>query len=146
MKIYLIRNARPVPRAEWDGDPAQWARAVDAYQRVTTLAPAHAAAWNNLDLLRHRMGQHEERLVVDGGQHRPCDVVGLEHVRHRVHLVARHHRAVARCGGDPSLRWAHLLRGGFTVVPVPGGHYDMWDPPNVEVLASLIAAELAAGR
>jgi tetratricopeptide (TPR) repeat protein len=44
----------------WDGDPAQWDRAVDAYQRVTTLAPDHAAAWNNLGLLQHRMGRYED--------------------------------------------------------------------------------------
>jgi tetratricopeptide (TPR) repeat protein len=64
----LARPGRPGTEAErwfelasqWDGDPAQWARAVDAYQRVTTLAPAHAAAWNNLGLLCHRMGQHED--------------------------------------------------------------------------------------
>jgi tetratricopeptide (TPR) repeat protein len=46
--------------SEWDGDPAQWSRAVDAYQRVTTLAPDHAAAWNNLGLLQHRMGRYED--------------------------------------------------------------------------------------
>jgi tetratricopeptide (TPR) repeat protein len=44
----------------WDGDPAQWERAVDAYQRVTTLDPTHAAAWNNLGLLHHRMGRYED--------------------------------------------------------------------------------------
>ena len=46
--------------SELDGDPAQWAQAVDAYQRVTTLAPDHGAAWNNLGLLQHRMGRHED--------------------------------------------------------------------------------------
>ena len=46
--------------SQWDGEPAQWERAVDAYQRVTTLAPAHAAAWNNLGLLQHRMGRYED--------------------------------------------------------------------------------------
>jgi tetratricopeptide (TPR) repeat protein len=46
--------------SELDGDPAQWERAVDAYQRVTTLAPDHGAAWNNLGLLQHRMGRHED--------------------------------------------------------------------------------------
>ncbi len=46
--------------SQWDGDPAQWERAVDAYQRVTTLAPTHAAAWNNLGLLQHRMGRYED--------------------------------------------------------------------------------------
>ncbi len=46
--------------SELDSDPAQWARAVDAYQRVTTLAPDHGAAWNNLGLLQHRMGRYED--------------------------------------------------------------------------------------
>ena len=46
--------------SELDADPAQWARAVDAYQRVTTLAPDHGAAWNNLGLLQHRMGRYED--------------------------------------------------------------------------------------
>jgi tetratricopeptide (TPR) repeat protein len=46
--------------SELDSDPAQWDRAVDAYQRVTTLAPDHGAAWNNLGLLQHRMGRHED--------------------------------------------------------------------------------------
>lgn len=46
--------------SHWDGDPAQWERAVDAYQRVTTLAPTYGAAWNNLGLLHHRMARYEE--------------------------------------------------------------------------------------
>ncbi|HWC05215.1 MAG TPA: tetratricopeptide repeat protein [Methylomirabilota bacterium] len=46
--------------SELDGDPAQWAQAVEAYQRVTTLAPGHGAAWNNLGLLQHRMGRYED--------------------------------------------------------------------------------------
>jgi tetratricopeptide (TPR) repeat protein len=46
--------------SRWDGDPAQWSRAVDAYQRVTTLAPDHAPAWNNLGLLQHRMGRYDD--------------------------------------------------------------------------------------
>jgi tetratricopeptide (TPR) repeat protein len=46
--------------SELDGDPAQWAQAVEAYQRVTTLAPDHGAAWNNLGLLQHRMGRYED--------------------------------------------------------------------------------------
>lgn len=46
--------------SQWDGDPAQWERAVDAYRRVTTLDPEHAGAWNNLGLLHHRMGRYDE--------------------------------------------------------------------------------------
>jgi tetratricopeptide (TPR) repeat protein len=64
---------RPLPRpgggeaerwfelaSELDADPARWAQAVEAYQRVTTLAPDHGAAWNNLGLLQHRMGRYED--------------------------------------------------------------------------------------
>jgi tetratricopeptide (TPR) repeat protein len=46
--------------SELDGDPDQWEQAVEAYQRVTTLAPDHGPAWNNLGLLQHRMGRHED--------------------------------------------------------------------------------------
>jgi tetratricopeptide (TPR) repeat protein len=46
--------------SEWDGDPAQWEDAVDAYRRVVSIDPTYAAAWNNLGLLLHRMGRYEE--------------------------------------------------------------------------------------
>jgi len=46
--------------SEWDGDPAQWEDAVDAYRRVVSIDPTYAAAWNNLGLLLHRMGRYDE--------------------------------------------------------------------------------------
>jgi tetratricopeptide (TPR) repeat protein len=46
--------------SEWDGDPAQWEDAIDAYRRVVSIDPTYAAAWNNLGLLLHRMGRYEE--------------------------------------------------------------------------------------
>lgn len=46
--------------SEWDGDPEHWDDAVDAYRRVVAIDPSYAAAWNNLGLLLHRLGQHEE--------------------------------------------------------------------------------------
>ncbi|MGH7310849.1 MAG: tetratricopeptide repeat protein [Candidatus Rokuibacteriota bacterium] len=46
--------------SEWDADPARWEDAIDAYRRVVALDPAYAAAWNNLGLLLHRMGQYAE--------------------------------------------------------------------------------------
>ncbi len=46
--------------SEWDGDPAQWEDAIDAYRRVVTIDPTYAAAWNNLGLLLHRMGRYHE--------------------------------------------------------------------------------------
>ena len=46
--------------SEWDTDPAQWEDAIGAYQRVVAIDPTYAAAWNNLGLLLHRMGRHDE--------------------------------------------------------------------------------------
>jgi len=46
--------------SEWDGDPAQWEDAIDAYRRVVSIDPTYAAAWNNLGLLLHRMGRYQE--------------------------------------------------------------------------------------
>lgn len=46
--------------SESDEDPARWAEAVEAYRRVTALDPGDAAAWNNLGLLHHRMGEYLE--------------------------------------------------------------------------------------
>jgi tetratricopeptide (TPR) repeat protein len=46
--------------SEWDGDPAHWEDAIGAYQRVVSIDPTYAAAWNNLGLLLHRMGRHDE--------------------------------------------------------------------------------------
>jgi tetratricopeptide (TPR) repeat protein len=48
--------------SEWDGDPAQWEDAIDAYRRVVAIDPSYAAAWNNLGLLLHRMGRLDEAL------------------------------------------------------------------------------------
>jgi tetratricopeptide (TPR) repeat protein len=45
---------------EWESDPSRWDEAIDAYRRVVALDPTYAAAWNNLGLLLHRMGQYEE--------------------------------------------------------------------------------------
>ena len=46
--------------SEKEGDPALWEEAIDAYRRVVAIDPTYAAAWNNLGLLLHRMGQYEE--------------------------------------------------------------------------------------
>lgn len=44
----------------WDADPERWQDAVAAYRRVVALDPSYAAAWNNLGLLLHRLGQYDE--------------------------------------------------------------------------------------
>jgi tetratricopeptide (TPR) repeat protein len=46
--------------SEWDADPARWDEAVEAYRRVVAIDPDYAAAWNNLGLLHHRLGQYGE--------------------------------------------------------------------------------------
>jgi tetratricopeptide (TPR) repeat protein len=46
--------------SEKEGDPAHWEEAIDAYRRVVAIDPTYAAAWNNLGLLLHRMGQYDE--------------------------------------------------------------------------------------
>ena len=46
--------------AECDDDPARWDEAIEAYRRVVAIDPAYAAAWNNLGLLLHRIGQYGE--------------------------------------------------------------------------------------
>src|SRR5262245_38056894 len=46
--------------SEKEGDPAQWDEAIEAYRRVVAIDPTYAAAWNNLGLLLHRMGNYDE--------------------------------------------------------------------------------------
>ena len=46
--------------SEKEGDPAQWEEAIEAYRRVVAIDPSYAAAWNNLGLLLHRLGQYDE--------------------------------------------------------------------------------------
>jgi tetratricopeptide (TPR) repeat protein len=46
--------------SEWDADPTHWQDALDAYRRVVAIDPTYAAAWNNLGLLLHRMGNYDE--------------------------------------------------------------------------------------
>jgi tetratricopeptide (TPR) repeat protein len=46
--------------SEKEGDPAHWEEAIEAYRRVVAIDPTYAAAWNNLGLLLHRMGQYDD--------------------------------------------------------------------------------------
>ncbi|HEV7721900.1 MAG TPA: thioesterase domain-containing protein [Iamia sp.] len=52
----------------------------------------------------------------------------------------------AKADGDPSLRWARYLRGGYEVVPVPGDHLNILDHPHVAVVAAELAASLERAR
>ncbi|CAN5564730.1 hypothetical protein BH10ACT1_BH10ACT1_05230 [soil metagenome] len=44
--------------------------------------------------------------------------------------------------GDPSLRWAKYLRGGFEVTRLPGRHREILATANVDAAAAAIAASL----
>ena len=90
--------------SEWDGDPAQWEDAIDAYRRVVAIDPTYAAAWNNLGLLLHRMGQYDE-------------------ARRRLHGGARAGRAVLRGGLQPRLaaRGPRRRRRGDPLLPARAG-------------------------
>jgi tetratricopeptide (TPR) repeat protein len=44
--------------SRWDGEPERWKEAIEAYERVIAIDPGFAAAWNNLGLLHHRLGQY----------------------------------------------------------------------------------------
>jgi tetratricopeptide (TPR) repeat protein len=46
--------------SEKESDPAHWEEAIEAYRRVVAIDPTYAAAWNNLGLLLHRMGQYDD--------------------------------------------------------------------------------------
>src|SRR5438876_2496224 len=46
--------------SEKEGDPEHWEEAIDAYRRVVAIDPTYSAAWNNLGLLLHRMGNYDE--------------------------------------------------------------------------------------
>jgi tetratricopeptide (TPR) repeat protein len=84
----------------WDDDPAQWERAVDAYQRVTTLAPDHAAAWNNLGLLQHRMGRHE-----DARRHYEVALAADPGCAEAAYNLGSLHDDLAH--GEEAVRWYH---------------------------------------
>jgi tetratricopeptide (TPR) repeat protein len=69
LKTGLVRPLLPPAQAAevwfarasaWDDDPERWESAVEAYERVLTIDPGYAAAWNNLGLLHHRMGRYEQ--------------------------------------------------------------------------------------
>jgi hypothetical protein len=54
--------------------------------------------------------------------------------------------SIERCGGDASLRWSRYLRGGFELVGIEGKHMELFDPPNVGPVTSVLARSLAAAR
>lgn len=45
--------------------------------------------------------------------------------------------SVRRCG-NPALRWLEHLHGGYELTAIPGGHFTLWDPPNVERVAAAV--------
>ena len=146
--------------SEWDADPAQWKDALEAYQRVVTLDPSYAAAWNNLGLLLHRMGRYDEaRQAYDTAVARDpsCaeaaynlgslaedrgDVeAGIAHYRRALEVspdYADAHfnlaAALARTGrgGDAVAHWQRylLLDSGSPWAKIARAHLDLAEPPG----------------
>ena len=146
--------------SEWDADPAQWKDALEAYQRVVTLDPSYAAAWNNLGLLLHRMGRYDEaRQAYDTAVARDpsCaeaaynlgslaedrgDVeAGIAHYRRALEVspdYADAHfnlaAALARTGrsGDAVVHWQRylLLDSGSPWAKIARAHLELVEPPG----------------
>lgn len=45
--------------------------------------------------------------------------------------------------GEPALRWLEWLHAGYEFVPIPGGHYTLFDPEHIGGLAAAIRVSLA---
>lgn len=123
--------------------------------RRTVRGSTHRAAWRlrrtALAPLRRwgLVAPPPRKVLVESGPLRPLakavwrgylSHVAVHHDRPVVLFVGEENRAKA--GGDPSLRWARYLRGGFEVVPVPGEHLQILDHPNVEVVGAEVAASI----
>ena len=113
----LVRPlSRPVEQAEtWferasenEGDPEHWEEAIDAYRRVVAIDPTYAAAWNNLGLLLHRMGNYDEaRTAYDTAleqDERCCQAAynlgSLHEDRGEVEMAIRHYRLALELAPD----------------------------------------------
>jgi tetratricopeptide (TPR) repeat protein len=146
--------------SEWDADPAQWKDALEAYQRVVSLDPSYAAAWNNLGLLLHRMGRYDEARVaydtavaqdptcaeaaynlgslaedegdVEAGiaQYRRALEISPDYADAHFNLAA----ALARTGhgADAVAHWQRylLLDSGSPWARIARAHLEMVDPPG----------------
>ena len=94
--------------SEKEGDPAQWDEAIDAYRRVVAIDPSYAAAWNNLGLLLHRMGQYDEARTAYATaleqDERCCQAAynlgSLHEDRGDVELAVRHYRLALELAPD----------------------------------------------
>jgi tetratricopeptide (TPR) repeat protein len=144
--------------SEKEGDPAHWEEAIDAYRRVVAIDPTYAAAWNNLGLLLHRMGEYEEaqssyRTALEQDE-RCCQAAynlgSLHEDRGNVDLAVRHYRlalelapdyadahfnlaaALSRAGRstDAMRHWQRYLEldGGSPWARIARAHLDLTEP------------------
>ena len=94
--------------SEKEGDPAQWEDAIAAYRQVVAIDPTYSAAWNNLGLLLHRMGNYDDaqtayRTALD--QDEQCcqaayNLGSLHEDRGDVELAIRHYRLALELAPD----------------------------------------------
>lgn len=146
--------------SELDADPARWEDALEAYRRVVAVDPSYAAAWNNLGLLLHRMGQYDEArrayataLEQDpqcaeaaynlGSLDEDCGDVepAIVHYRRALHLspdYADAHfnlaAALARAGrnGEAAQHWQRYLEldSGSPWARIARAHLEVVEPPS----------------
>src|SRR5438876_2682551 len=94
--------------SEKEGDPAHWEEAIDAYRRVVAIDPTYSAAWNNLGLLLHRMGNYDEAQAAYGTaleQDEQCcqaayNLGSLHEDRGDVEMAIRHYRLALELAPD----------------------------------------------
>ena len=94
--------------SENEGDPAHWEEAIDAYRRVVAIDPTYAAAWNNLGLLLHRMGQYDDAQAAYAqalAQDERCcqaayNLGSLHEDRGDIDLAIRHYRSALEIAPD----------------------------------------------
>jgi len=94
--------------SEKESDPAHWDEAIDAYRRVVEIDPTYAAAWNNLGLLLHRMGEYDDAQAAYATaltQDEHCcqaayNLGSLHEDRGDVELAIRHYRLALELAPD----------------------------------------------
>jgi len=127
--------------SEWDGDPAQWEDAIDAYRRVVSIDPTYAAAWNNLGLLLHRMcceaaynlgSLHEDRGEIEDaiGDYRKALDLSPDYADAHFNLAG----ALARNGrdGEAIKHWQRYLEldSGSPWARIARAHLEVVEPPD----------------
>jgi thioesterase domain-containing protein len=152
--LVLIETPTPDLVEDLPDEAAVLARLLDG---MVELDPAGLREMPGPERLRHALAQAERAQLVPPG-------TDPDRAQHLFDVYTAHHRAVrsypARPFGGPAclLRaaqtdtpvpdygWGALLTGQWEVLEVPGTHDTIVWPPNVQRLAEVVRAQLAAAR